>query len=155
MNIQICTKESFAVVGKEGSTKDGKDFIQNLWQDANSHFNEVESIVKKDETGTLLGIWGAMSDYSHQFAPWEDDFSQGLYLAGVECVNEAVPPKGWIKWTIPGYEYLYVEKEKETTFFEVISYMKEKKIDLAGASHEFICPETGKEYLFFPTKKLV
>ena len=28
MNINTCIKESFAVIGKEGSTKDGDGFIQ-------------------------------------------------------------------------------------------------------------------------------
>lgn len=34
-------KESFAVIGKEGSTNDGEGFIQKLWDDANGHFDEV------------------------------------------------------------------------------------------------------------------
>ena len=44
---------------------------------------------KKDENGDLAGIWGAMSDFSLSFRPWEEGFSKGLYLAGVECEDEA------------------------------------------------------------------
>lgn len=83
MKVKRCEKESFVIIGKEGSTLDGADFIQKLWEDANSHFGEVQHLAKKDENGDIVGIWGAMSDFSRSFRPWED-FSQGLYLAGVE-----------------------------------------------------------------------
>lgn len=98
-------KEKFVVIGKEGSTLDGEGFIQKLWDDANSHFSEVAHLAKKDANGGIVGIWGAMSDISRSFKPWEDGFSKGLYLAGVECVDNAEAPDGWIKWTIPSYEY--------------------------------------------------
>ena len=38
MKAEKCIKESFVVIGKEGSTLDGEGFIQSLWMDANSHF---------------------------------------------------------------------------------------------------------------------
>ena len=81
MKIERCKKEPFIVIGKEGATT---DFIQKLWNDANSHFGEVAHLAKKDENGNISGIWGAMSDFSRSFQPWEG-FNQGLYLAGVEC----------------------------------------------------------------------
>ena len=115
MKIERCTKPAFVVIGKEGSTLDGPGFIQKLWADANAHFSEVQPLAKRDEGGNLAGIWGAMSDFSHSFKPWEDDFRKGLYLAGVECVDDAQAPAGWVKWTIPGYEYLCAEVEDENT----------------------------------------
>lgn len=154
MNINKCEKESFVVIGKEGSTNDGEGFIQKLWEDANSHFGEVEQLAKKDEQGNLLGIWGAMSDLSHSFLPWEDSFSKGLYLAGVECVDTAEAPVGWTKWVIPGYEYIYVENEGDNVFVKVIQYLQENDIELVGAVHDFTCPETGKGYMFFPIKEI-
>jgi len=150
MKIEKCKKESFVVIGKEGSTLDGQGFIQKLWEDANSHFNEVQPLAKKDENGQLLGIWGAMSDLSRSFRPWEDNFSKGLYLAGVECEDNAEAPEGWTKWTVPGYEYLYVEVEEENTFEDVLNYMNINGLTLGGAVHDFTCPETGKNYMFFP-----
>ena len=39
MKIEKCIKETFVVIGKEGSTKDGQGFIQKLWSDANSHLS--------------------------------------------------------------------------------------------------------------------
>ena len=153
MKIKKCKKESFVVIGKEGSTSDGEDFIQKLWDDANSHFGEVSHLAKKDENGNISGIWGAMSDFSRSFRPWED-FSKGLYLAGVECNEDAEASAGWTKWVIPGYEYIYAERENDGVFPEVIQYLQEHDIALVGAVHDFTCPQTGKEYMFFPIRKL-
>lgn len=154
MNLQKCKKESFVVIGKEGSTKDGEGFIEKLWNDANANFHDVENFAKKDNDGRLIGIWGAMSDFSHSYLPWENDFSQGLYLAGVECIESAQAPKGWTKWVIPGYEYLSIENNNKDTFSAGINYLKEHKLPLVGAVQEFNCPKTGKSYLFFPIHKL-
>lgn len=154
MEINTCIKESFSVIGREGSTSDGPGFIQRLWQDANAHFSEVVHLAKKDENGDMLGFWGAMSDMSFSFQPWENGFSEGLYLAGVEVVDDAVAPMGWVKWTIPSYEYLYVANEASDTFMSVIKYLQEQKMKLAGAAHDFTCPKNGKAYIFFPIRKL-
>lgn len=56
MEISKCIKDSFVVIGKEGTTKDGDGFIQKLWDIANSQFDEVEHLAKKDDKGNLLGI---------------------------------------------------------------------------------------------------
>jgi len=154
MNIEKCAKESFVVIGKAGSTTDGPGFIQRLWEDANSHFDEVQHWAKKDENGNIVGIWGTMSDVSLSFMPWEENFSKGLYLAGVECVDGANEPEGWTKWVIPSYEYLYVECEDGSTFPKVLAYMEQKELTLVGAVHDFTCPETGKNYMFFPIREL-
>ena len=136
MKIEKCVKEAFVVIGKEGSTLDGQGFIQKLWSDAKAHFSEVQPLAKKDENGNPVGIWGAMSDCSHSFKPWEDHFSKGLYLAGVECVDDAEAPQGWTKWTIPGFEYICAENENENTFAEVLRYMDANNISLVGAVHD-------------------
>ena len=152
MKIEKCTKSAFVVIGKEGSTSDGPDFIQKLWADANAHFSEVQSLAKTDDTGNLVGIWGAMSDCSHSYRSWEEHFTKGLYLAGVECVDDAEPPTGWTKWIIPGYDYLRVQCEDENTFTQMLDYMNENQIPLVGAVHDFTCPTTGKSYMFFPIR---
>ena len=152
MKIERCEKESFVVIGKEGSTLDGEGFIQKLWDDANSHFEQVQHLAKKDENGNIVGIWGAMSDFSRSFQPWED-FNKGLYLAGVECTDNAEAPDGWTKWTIPRYEYIYVECEGDDTFSKVIKYLEDNDIQLVGAVHDFTCPQTGKNYMFFPVNE--
>jgi len=154
MKMERCIKESFSVIGKEGSTNDGSGFIENLWVDANSHFNEVAELAKKDEKGNLLGVWGLMSDYSRSFKPWEDNFTKGLYLAGVEVRDDAEAPQGWVKWTVPSYEYIYVKNEGAHTFTDVIRYLDENHIKLAGAVHDFNCPESRQVYMFFPIRRL-
>ena len=82
----------------------------------------------------------------------ETNFSKGLYLAGVECKDDAEAPEGWIKWIIPSYEYVYAECENGNTFPQVINYMNQNNISLVGAVHDFTCPETGKNYMFFPIR---
>ncbi|MCM1524990.1 MAG: GyrI-like domain-containing protein [Ruminococcus sp.] len=150
MKIEKCTKEAFTVIGKEGSTADGQDFISKLWDEATEKSGEIEHLVKKDENGSPCGFWGAMSDFSRTFAPWEENFTEGLYLAGAECGDSAEPPEGWTKWVIPAFEYLYAECEDDNTFSEMIKYLQDNNISLAGAVHDFICPQTGKKYMFFP-----
>ena len=154
MKVEKCVKESFVVIGKEGSTVDGHGFVQKLWSDLNADFTEVEPLVKKDENGNFVGFWGAMSDFSRTFMPWEDNFSKGLYLAGVECIDDAQAPEGWMKWTIPGYVYLCAEVENERTFSDVMDYMNANGIELVGAVHDFTCPLTGKNYMYFPTSTI-
>ena len=154
MKIEKRMKSSFSIIGKEGSTSDGQGFIQKLWADANAHFSEVQFLAKKDENGRLIGIWGAMSDCSRSFKPWEENFSKGLYLAGVECVDDAQAPEGWTKWTIPGYEYLCAEVENGNTFSDVLDYMKVNGIALAGAVHDFTCPSNQKSYMLFPIRTI-
>ena len=150
MKIEKRMKPSFSIIGKEGSTANGPDFIQKLWADANAHFSEVQSLAKKDKNNNLMGIWGAMSDFSHSYKPWADNFSKGLYLAGVECVDDAQAPEGWTKWTVPGYEYLCAEIEGTNTFSDVLEYMNRNGFTLAGAVHDFTRPSSGKNYMFFP-----
>ena len=154
MNMEKCMKEAFAVIGKEGSTEDGPGFVQSLWTDANAHFAEVAHLAKKDENGNLVGVWGAMTDFSRSFLPWEDGFSRGLYLAGVECVDDVQAPEGWVKWNVPGFEYLRVECDHDGVFPEMIDYLRENGISLAGAVHDFTCPQTGKNYMYFPIGRI-
>lgn len=155
MKLNKCIKESFSVIGKEGSTNDGNGFIQKLWRDANENFEEVSHLAKRDNEGNILGIWGAMSDLSGSFKPWEDNFTKGLYLAGVEVNDDAIPPKGWTKWVIPSYEYIYVKCDEDDIFSKVIKYLKDNNLQLVGAVNDFNCPEeNGQLYMFFPIRKL-
>ena len=116
--------------------------------------NKNNLLRKKDENGNLMGIWGAMSDCSRSFLPWEENFSKGLYLAGVECVDDAQAPAGWSKWTIPGFTYLCAEVESESTFSDVLAYMRANNMALVGAVQDFTCPVSGKNYMFFPISTL-
>lgn len=154
MNIERCVKPAFTVIGKEGCTHDGEGFIQKLWAEANAHFDEVAPLAKRDSSGNFVGFWGAMSDLSRAFRPWTDSFSQGLYLAGVECVDGSEAPEGWVKWVVPGYTYLRVENDGPDTFSQMLEYLARQGMTLAGAVHDFTDPATGKGYMYFPIERL-
>lgn len=153
MKMERCEMPSFAVIGMEGSTRDGEGFVARLWERANGRFAEIAELAERDGQGNLLGIWGAMSDFSRSMLPWENGFTEGLYLAGVQCALEAQPPQGWVKWVIPAYEYLYTECQNENSFSEGLRYLHENGFSLAGAVQDFTCPQEGKNYLFFPIRK--
>ena len=146
-------KASFSVVGKEGSTKDGEGFIQRLWDDANAHYSEVQPLAKLDGEGQPAGFWGAMSDMARTFAPWED-FQRGLYLAGVEVRDDAEAPEGWVKWILPGFEYLIAPCDEPDAFQQVLAHMKEQGIPLVGAVQDYTNPRDGKNYVCFPIRRL-
>ena len=143
-------KDAFCVIGKMGSSKDGEGFVKRLWDDANSHFQEVAMLAAKNEDGSLKGIWGAMTNFSFEFKPWENNFTEGLYLAGVEVNTDAVAPRGWKKWIIPGFEYIKVPVNGANTFIDTINYLKENNISLVGAVQDFTEPKTGKNFMLFP-----
>ena len=147
-------KPAFAVIGIEGSTEDGPGFISGLWNEANSRFGEVAHLAKTNPDGTLCGIWGAMTDMSRSFQPWEDDFSRGLYLAGVEVRDGAQPPEGWTRWDVPGFEYIRVANDAPDVFPRTLEALAREGLSLAGAVHDFTDPATGTGYMLFPIRKL-
>jgi predicted transcriptional regulator YdeE len=147
---------SFAVLGIQGSTKDGKDFVQGLWRQLNSRFHEIKQLALKDENDTYVGLWGLMSDFEMQFQPW-NDFTEGYYLAGVEVRPESVVPEGWTKWIYPGFEYIVirVEEEYQKAMAKGLEYLKENKQKLVGAIVDFLDPQNnGQPFIYFPIKKL-
>lgn len=154
MDIRTRVKESFSVIGREGSAQDGEGFVPALWAEAEARFSEVADLAKKDENGALVGVWGLMSDLSRSFLPWEDKFTKGLYLVGVEVADDALAPEGWKKWTVPGYEYACVANEGLDAFARVMEHFVENGIALAGAVHDFHDPKDGRAYLYFPVRRL-
>ena len=153
LHIEKKLKPSFAVIGREGSTDEGEGFIQRLWDEANARYGEVQRLAKTDENGQPAGFWGTMSDMSRAFNPWED-FARGLYLAGVEVQDDAEAPEGWVKWVVPGYEYLTARCDAPDTFAQAIAYLKTQGLALAGAAHDFTDPRTGESYVYLPIRKL-
>lgn len=149
-NVEVFRKDAFCVIGKPGSTNDGPGFIQRLWQDANEHFPEIAHLAKRDEEGSLVGVWGIMTNFAFEFLPWEDNFSKGLYLAGLEVETDAAAPKGWKKWIVPGFESWKVKVEGPDTFPETIAYMQEKHQPLVAAVQDFTDPADGQNYMLFP-----
>ena len=150
MNPEKITVNSFCVIGKIGSSEDGEGFVQRLWQEANEHFAEVALLAKKNAAGQPVGFWGAMTRQDFSFLPWEDDFTRGYYLAGVETEDDALPPEGWKKWIVPGFECIRVEAEAPDTFRKTLEWMKENELELVAAVQDFTDPATGRNYMLFP-----
>ena len=154
MIVEKITKPAFTVIGRMGSTDDGEGFIARLWQEANSHFGEIEPLVKRTADGVPMGFWGAMSDMSLSFQPWKNDFSKGLYLAGAEVCDDAEAPAGWTKWSVPGFVYLRVKNDMPDVFPKMLRYLEENGLALAGAVHDFTDPADGQGYMYFPIERL-
>ena len=152
MQIERISKPAFSVIGKEGSTADGEGFVQRLWAEANAHFAEVQPFAVT-VNGQPAACWGLMSDFSRQFLPWEDGFTKGLYLAGVECRPDAAA-EGWTVWTAPGAEYVRIACENGYPFQEGLKYLRENGLTLAGAAYDHTDLLTGERYLYFPVKRL-
>lgn len=147
-------KPAFAVIGKEGSTDDGADFVARLWAEANGNFAEVAALAKLDENGNLVGVWGAMTDRTRRFLPWEDGFSCGLYLAGVECRDDAEPPRGWTRWDMPGFEYVRFSDDGPDAFRRCLEMLAAEGLPLVGAVQEFTDLAAGRSYLCCPVRRL-
>ena len=145
-----------AIIGKKGLCTKEKNVVQDLWQQANSNFSDIADLGMKNADGSFVGFWGAMSDETMSFLPWTDDFSRGLYLAGIEVYEDTPVPDGWVKWVLPARKYLVTEVNPERygeTFETVInSLIPELGMKLAGAVCDFTEPATGQNKLFFPVE---
>ena len=145
-----------AIIGKEGLCTKEKNAAQDLWRQANSDFREIADLGMKNADGSFVGFWGAMSDETLSFLPWTDDFSRGLYLAGVEVYEDTPVPDGWVKWVMPARKYLVTEVHSESCreLFEYVikSLIPELGLRLAGAVCDFTEPATGQNKLFFPVE---
>jgi hypothetical protein len=146
-----------AIIGKEGLCTKEKNLAQDLWRQANSDFHEIADLGMKNADGSFVGFWGAMSDETMSFMPWTEDFSRGMYLAGVEVYEDTPAPDGWVKWVMPARKYLVTNVTPESyreTFDSVIhSLIPELGLRLAGAVCDFTEPSTGHNKLFFPVER--
>ncbi|MBO4298286.1 MAG: GyrI-like domain-containing protein [Clostridia bacterium] len=153
--MRIEKRNAVTLIGREGrgdGTRGGQ-WVPPLWRDLQLHMNEIAPLVTHDETGKPTGIWGAMSDVSRRFLPWD---SEGLYLAGCEVSPDAEAPEGWAKWTLPAFEYLVVDCTPQTygaVFQQTLLHaLPDNGFELAGAVQEYYDPQSpnGGMSLFFP-----
>ena len=154
MKYEIVELPRIAIIGQEGLCTKEKNVVQHLWEQANLRFSEVADIGMKNADGSYVGFWGAMTDETMSFMPWTDDYSRGLYLAGIEVYEDTAVPAGWVKWVMPARKYLVTEVRPdcyEETFRNVIDRLiPELGMKLAGAVCDFTEPATGQNKLFFP-----
>ena len=155
-NYTIVDLPRIAIIGKEGLCTKEKNVVQNLWQQANSNFRDIADLGMKNADGSFVGFWGAMSDETLSFLPWTDDFSRGLYLAGIEVYENTSAPDGWAKWVLPARKYIVTDVAPENygeTFRNVIDRLIPKLgMKLAGAVCDFTEPADGQNKLFFPVE---
>ena len=155
-NYKIVDLPRIAIIGKEGLCTKEKNVVHDLWHQANSSFSDIADLGMKNADGSFVGFWGAMSDETLSFLPWTDDFSRGLYLAGIEVYEDTPAPDGWVKWVMPARKYLVTEVAPESygeTFRNVLNCLiPELGMKLAGAVCDFTEPATGQNKLFFPVE---
>ncbi|SDE04687.1 Predicted transcriptional regulator YdeE, contains AraC-type DNA-binding domain [Paenibacillus sp. UNCCL117] len=157
--VEIIEKQRFSVIGKlgEGLSSESSDWIPPLWKEANDNFIEISALAKKDADGNLAGVWGAMSDVSGNFERWKEG---GKYLAGCEVTDDAIPPGGWRKWTLPAFKYMVSKCTQETyqdTLKNMLSdYIPTNNYQIVGAIQEFYDPKdnSGELYLYIPIEKI-
>jgi predicted transcriptional regulator YdeE len=153
MKTRLVNKDTFAVIGKvgEGVSANSKEWIPQLWQEANKHFDEIASIVKKDESGAPL-IWGAMNDVTENNKVWSN---RGKYMVGCEATISAEPPEGWNKWLIPSQRYLVADCTQETYANVFSTIMNDSAIQIVGTVHErYPRSNTGLIELWFPVEDM-
>ena len=156
LKYEIIDLPQIAIIGKEGLCTKEKNVVQDLWHQVNSNFFDIADIGMKNTDGSYVGIWGAMSDETMSFMPWTDDFSRGLYLAGIEVYEDTPVPEGWVKWVMPARKYLVTEIHTEN-YGEIFGYViksliPELGMKLAGAVCDFTEPASGQNKLFFSVK---
>lgn len=156
MKIITREMETITLLGKIKFVQGGSG-VKDVWEAANCHFDEIKTLAKKTREGKVLGVWGAMSDRSMSFLPWENQLSEGFYMAGLECEHDVTASEGWSKWTLPAFRCLYVQVQNnypDVMKHILREYMPLHQQTLVGAIQEFYDPaENGQLYLLFPIEK--
>ncbi|GIN96979.1 hypothetical protein J6TS1_28490 [Siminovitchia terrae] len=73
---------------------------------------------------------------------------------------DALPPNGWIKWTLPAFKYA-VSKCSQELYQDALNtmlsdYLPKNNYQVVGAIQKFYNPKdnNGKLYFYFPIDKL-
>lgn len=158
MEITIVNLPEIAIIGKEGFCTKENNVTKALWVEANAHFAEVAALGMRENDGSFVGFWGAMSDETMSYLPWTDNYSRGFYLAGIEVYQDTITPDGWTKWVLPSRTYLKVLVESDdylNVFNTIIEHViPEKKMRLIGAVCDYTEPKSGRNYLLFPVTNI-
>lgn len=155
MDIKKCTLPPFTVIGLVGKSTDGPGYVDKLWMEINRKGKSIMHLVKKDEDGDLAGVWGLMNDETGTFLPPGDKKSKTVvYMAGLEVNDNAKAPKGFEKWVIPEFDYLYVpvEGKKLQVIEAVMEYCAEENLVFAACPFDYMPADGKMMYMFFPVK---
>lgn len=157
MKIEIVEKKDFEVIGKVamGKSDEHSKWVLPLWKTFNDNIKEIVNVIKIDNNGILAGLWGIMNDIDETFSPWSD---MGKYMAGVEVIEGANTPNGWIKWYIDGGKFLKVKcniQNYNEIFKKIINdYIPKNGYTVIGNVMEYYIPNSKDFYLFFKIENL-
>jgi hypothetical protein len=154
----IIKLNAFSVIGKLGSTKGNKEgFIKELINETNSNFADIKNLAKEGFTGE----WGLMSSFKEDLSPWENNFSEGLYLYGVECdpsIKKEDIPVGWVKWDVPSRDYVRAKVDDLKNYLNIFRshvyfLLAYNGLTLSGAAFDFHDNKENADYIYFPVEK--
>ena len=142
MNVAYIYKDTFAVIGKagQGLADNPQAWILPLWSQFDANFSEIIGVIRRNENGMPVGVWGAMNDVDESNKRWGENATgepaQGKYMAGCEADIDAQPPAGWTKWIIPAQTYMTV-KCTMAAYDDVFSkIVNDPDIQIVGTVHE-------------------
>lgn len=157
MEIKTIHKKSFSVIGIQTTSKDGSGFEGKAWTSANTRMDDLKGKAKIDARGLVVGVWGLRSLDSKKLTPFtgEKDY---FYIAGLEVKDDAVAPKGWVRWNVPDSDYVYVKYEPEESKASAIAsaeeYISDHKLTRTGSYYEYMhfnmALKKPESYIMFP-----
>ncbi len=155
MNIKKCTLEPFVVIGLVKENNGMYDTNSALWEELNRKGQSIRHLAKKDDDGDIMGAWGLLSNDKTPFRPTANPLAKTLYMAGLEVEDNAKAPKGFVKWIVPGGDFLYapVEEQKMSTLGQILLWAKENGLEPNGYPYDFMPPDGGMMYIFLPVKE--
>lgn len=86
MRIDFVKLPEIAVIGKEGFCTSEENQVQKLWNEANSHFDEVAALGMRYPDGTYVGFWGVMSDEADPFFPGRMSLKEVFTQLGLKLI---------------------------------------------------------------------
>ena len=154
--IKTCHLESFTVIGLVGDNSSGPGYIGKLWMEINQKGKAIMHLAKKDGDGKIVGAWGLTNDETLSYLPLDKKTPKSLYMAGIEVEDRAKAPKGFTKWVVPAFDYLYAfaAANRLETIRDLLKYADDHGWEIAGSPFDFMPPDSkGEMVLFLSVKK--
>lgn len=154
--VKTCHLDAFTVIGLVGDNTGGPGYIGRLWEEINVKGKAIMHLAKKDADGKVTGAWGLTNDETLSYLPLDRKKGKSLYMAGIETEDDARAPKGFTKWKVPAFDYLYAftERNKLNTIHAILEYAEENGWEIIGSPFDFMPPDSRQTVLFFPVRKI-